>query len=353
MDCKTAKLKIEKCGYSIDSIKLIPEGSNHNIFDVKLFNDQNVIARFKKGKNGEIKRDSLYGGVTSIERECAIYNILTDAVLPAPRVLEKHVDFLLVEKLPGMLWREYMEVNDFQKDNFLISMYELGKVIAKVQQITFTANGDIMSDNQIYPQYFSNFIDRFSAVMQMRIFHAAQKKVFSKAEIRLLKKKFISNCIALRAKLSEKAVPVMVLTDLHADNFLVDESGNPSGFFDLESCQAAHPALEFYGLKFFLFNYFDKVAFMEAEDSFFAGYCNANGKYEQEDPVNKQLEKLLTAGRLLELAESYYNVKDGLRDSWSDRFKTLLKNYINRNRIDYMGISEIYRSKTKQPRFCK
>ena len=347
MDCKTAKLKIEKCGYSVESIQLIPEGSNHYIFDVKT-KDNSVIARFKRNLNGAVKRDNLFGGVTNIDRESEIYKILTNVGLPAPRIIKKQTDFLIVEKLPGLLWREYMEFSDFHKDKFLISMYELGKTIAKVQKIKFESYGDIMSESKVYPQYFSNFVDRFSAVMQMRIFHAARKKVFSRTEIQILKKKFITNCIVLKTTLSEKTDPVMVLTDLHADNFLVDEYGKPSGFFDLESCQAAHPALEIYGLKFFLFNYFDKVAFKQAEKSFFSGFHEAGGSYDYKASVNIKLEKFLAAGRLLELAESYHGINDGLRDSWSTSFKNLLWKYIYRDEIEYLNIGNIFRAKTGQ-----
>ena len=58
---------------------------------------------------------------------------------------------------------------------------------------------------------------------------------------------------------------------MHAENFYVDHFGKPSGYFDLESAQAAPAALEFYGFRFFLFNFYDEECFKAAEGAFFTG----------------------------------------------------------------------------------
>ena len=52
---------------------------------------------------------------------------------------------------------------------------------------------------------------------------------------------------------------------------------------------------------------------------------------------------------MLELSESYFGVKDGLRDNWSNRFKALLWQAIGADRVDYMGVGDILREKTGQP----
>ena len=107
--------------------------------------------------------------------------------------------------------------------------------------------------------------------------------------------------------------------------------------------------MEFYGLKFFLFNYLNGDLFQQAEESFFAGYKGSGGTYDRFSSVNVRLENLLAAGRMLELSESYFEIRDGLRDNWSSRFKALLWQAIEADRVDYMGVGDILREKTGQP----
>ena len=58
----------------------------------------------------------------------------------------------------------------------------------------------------------------------------------------------------------------------------MDDNGTP-GYFDLESCQAAPAALEFYGPHFFLFNYFDAEAYHKSQKAFYASYAQAQESY--------------------------------------------------------------------------
>lgn len=343
--------------YPIADIHLIPEGANHYVFDILLQDGTPLIAKFKKELGaGAQRRDSLYGGLVSLERESAIYRLVREkASLAGPKIYVKHesaeTSFLLVEKLGGVLWRKHLQRHNYSRECFLRSLEYLGEDIARLQRITFPSFGDVMGGEAVSPSNVDNFGERFNNVMQMRLDRASRRRVFTGEEIERLRHFFVSALSALSGVLSrENTQPVMVLTDLHADNFLVDETGRPSGYFDLESCQAAHPALEFYGLKLFLFNYFDGECFNQAEESFFAGFERVGGAYDRSWHVNAKLETLLAAGRVLELSESYFEYRDGLRDSWSSRFKALLWQALEFGRVDYLAAGDIFREKTGQPR---
>ena len=354
---KAAQELIERHGYRIAAIRFIPEGANHFVFDVTLEDSTRLVAKFQKtpGNKAE-RRDSLFGGLVSLERESAVCRLVREkAALPAPTVYlahhSKEASFLLVEKLVGVPWREYLQEHDFSRDCFLRSLEYLGQDIARLQQIQFRTFGDVMDENTVQPGHIDNFADRFIGVMNVRIDRALKRDVFTTQEIQAIRRYFVSGFQALSGFLqADNAKPVMVFTDMHADNFLVDETGKPSGYFDLESCQAAHPALEFYGLGFFLFNYLSADLFHQAEASFFAGYERTGGVYDRFSSVNAKLENLLATGRMLELSESYLGVKDGLRNSWSSRFKALLWQAIETDRVDYMAVGDIFREKTRQPK---
>ncbi len=352
-----AKELIESHGFKIARIQLIPEGINHYVFDVTLQNNTSLIAKFRKKQNNKKDRqDSLFNGLVSLERESAIYRIVREkAALPAPEIFLKYnseeTNFLLVEKLAGLLWSEYLKKHRFSGRRFLRSLEYLGQDIARLQQIKFRTFGDIMDENTIHPPGFDNFAPRFLAVMNMRIDRAFSRDVFTKSEIKNIRAYFVSEFAKVAESFQiDNLAPAMVFTDMHADNFLVDETGRPSGYFDLESCQAAPPGLEFYGLKFFLFNYFNEEFFQLAEESFFSGYKKAGGVYERGRSSNIKLENLLAAGRMLELSESYLGMNDGLRDKWSDRFKVLLWQAIETGRVDYQAVGDIFREKTGQPK---
>lgn len=143
--------------------------------------------------------------------------------------------------------------------------------------------------------------------------------------------------------------PVLVITDLHPSNFLVDARGKPSGYPDLEYCQAAVPTLEFYFIKLQLFNYYDAATMGKAQETFFKAYNNAGGNYQHEEPGNVEIEKLLSMGQILTAVTGYHGVKDGLRDTWSEQFKDILFSAGSTGNIDYVAYADIIRKKTKQP----
>ncbi|NQT57842.1 MAG: aminoglycoside phosphotransferase family protein [Bacteroidetes bacterium] len=350
---------LQNHGHDPKSVVYIPEGSNHFVFRVVLGDGRLAIAKFKKtiiSAGSTEKRDTLFNGLLTLERETALYSIVRNrAGLPAPEILDTvktdEYIFLLVEHLPGKIWAEYMASTNYSRKAFLLSLKFLGEDIAKAQRVTFPSFGDIMTENTILPEGFDNFADRFKAVLAMRLARAERRKVFTPKESKHISKWFFSEFAELRTELFSSTVsPVLVLTDMHGTNLLVDEEGRPTGYFDLESCQAAHPALEFYGLKFFLFNYFDQDTFIMAEKAFFDGFYSAGGVYDRTNMNNIRLENLLTACRVLELSESYFEVYDGIRDDWSARFKRLMTLVIEEGWVDYNEIGDIYRGKQKQPK---
>ncbi len=347
---------IQSQGLTIASIVLIPEGHNHVVFDILLADGTPLIAKFKKpaADQGE-RRDSLFGGRLSLEREHALYTLVREqAGLPAPKIRLKYdggeASFVLVEKLPGKLWDTYLAEKMYSRASFLQSLEYLGRDIAKAQRVRFESFGDIMDAQTILPPGIKNFAIRFMGIMEMRLKRAGQRGVLRGTELEQVRRYFRKNCADLETGLGgEKVRPVFVFTDMHAMNFLVDEQGEPTGYFDLESCQAAHPALEFYGVKFFLFNYFNAETFRQAEEAFFRGFEQEEGRYDRANPVNRRLEALLATGRIMELTESYYGVQDGIRDEWSHRFRELLFDILGGKEVDYIAVSEIFRAKTRQP----
>ena len=349
-----AKYLIEEKGCKIKSIKKIPEGSNHYSFDVILEDGTPLIGKFKKNKNN--LRDSLFGGIISLERECAIYSLIGEKTgLPTPKLYGKYKDggiyFILVEKLPGKLWSDYIRENNYSISCFLKSLEYLGQDIARLQKVTFETFGDLMNEYLVLPKGIINFADRFIGITKMRLKRVKEKNILDTKKVHLVKKYFFQQISEIREYLyNYKSKPTLVFTDMHSRNFLVNDFGKPSGYFDLESCQAAHPALEFYGLKFFLFNYFNYETFKKAEDSFFKGYKKEGGEYDQGDYINKKLEDLLAINRIMELSESYHEIKDGLRDKWSIKFKELLFEAIETNSVNYSKIADIIRAKDGQPK---
>ena len=349
---ESAKLILERHGFRILNIEYIPEGNNHYVFDVMLVDGKELIAKFKRNyKVNDILVDDLFGGIVSHEREKALSDILNNAEVKAPKYLYHSDNFVLVEKLSGHLWSEFLKENDNDQNCFLNSLYNLGKIIAKVQSIKFQTYGNIIDQKNITPFDTTDFSDRLRQIIDFRLVKANLKKVFNKNETKLLKDYFNLKIELIRNELSSKVESsTMVITDLHCDNFLVDSNGKFNGFFDIESCQASHPALEFYGLKFFLFNYYDQESFFQAEKAFFEGYRRAGGTYKKNKKVNIWIENILATARMMELTVSYFKIKDGIRDCWSDRFRDLLFNTINNGIVDYISIGNIFREKTGQPK---
>lgn len=355
MNCEQAKYYLNKAHYHVVDIEWIPEGSNHKVFIVTLEDKGRVICKFpvqrhtEKDHQGE-HRDTLFGGLLSLDREEYIYDLARlKGHVPAPKVYGHHtvdgVEFMLTELMPGKPFSEWIESENYSKSKFLDAMKYLAIDFANIQKISFDQYGDIMKDH-ILPKNKFNFVDRFSDILMHRINKGYNKLAFTDYEKKIISKVFTEKLASFR---TSTLIPTMVFTDMHADNFFVDALGQPSGYFDLESSQAAPAALEFYGFRFFLFNYFDKETMLEAEKVFFTAYEKAGGLYAPKSDKDHELIDFLSACRLLELTESYWAYEDGLRDLWALKIKNLLMDYLFTNTIDYIKLSDIFREKTKQP----
>jgi hypothetical protein len=350
---------LEQAGRRISCIHRIQEGANHCIFDLVLENGQEAICKFPKIRTTEASvsqnTDTLFGGPLSPERERAIFTLVREqAGLPAPEIFAVEDSpwgkFILLEKMSGVSHKEFLKRQGYTQDAFLRSMVLLGKDFAMLHKaIRFECYGDFIGPGHILPGN-NNFSDRFLAVTKMRIYRAYTKKMFSEKEAERISSFFTKGFGDYKARFSlETAPPTLVFTDMHGDNFFVDTDGKPSGYFDLESAQAAPGALEFYGLRFFLFNFFDEMNFHRAEESFFTAYEEAGGPYAPHNSEENGYIDFLAASRLLEISQSYWGYKDGLRDTWGERIYRLFQQYMDDGTIDYMALGAVWRERDHQP----
>ena len=360
MDCNAVLSVLRDAGYSAVSLSAIQEGSNHHVFDVTLEDGTHAICKFAKVRKTELgltapNLDTLFGGRLSLDRESYLLSLAREqGGLPAPKIYGTHDSplgrFVMMEKSPGISFTEWQETQGYRLEPYLSSLRALGRDFGKLHKnIRLPSFGDIIGPNEIEPGC-DNFADRFMAVTNMRIERGAKKGAFSQEETSFLTDFFRGRFESLRPYLSAAtARPVMVFTDMHGRNYFVDEQGIPSGYFDLESAQAAPAALEFYGFRFFLFNFYDQETFGKAEAAFLEGYQEAGGPCLPKTAEDEALIQLLSGCRLLELAESYWGVVDAIRDTWGQRMKALLFQYIDTGSIDYVALGAMWRERDGQP----
>lgn len=353
---KHAKTILIQAGFSPKNIHYIPEGSNHEVFLITMDDGKEKILKLPSQRYTEDNghKDTLFGGELSLKRESALYHLARNAGVPAPEVFSwspANPAYILMEKMPGKSYVSFLEESNFSKKAFLASLSALGEDFAKIHKLRFDSFGDIQGTDEISPAGFNNFADRFGSIMEMRIDKAEKKGALLAEEATGARRFFRHEFESLRPNLDKGAKPpTMVFTDMHADNFFVDETGKPSGYFDLESAQAAPAELEFYGFRFFLFNYYDQATFAEAEAAFFKGYENAGGDFAPKTKEDHQLIDLLAGCRLLELTESYWGYIDGLRDNWAVQIKAILMAYLDSGVVDYVSLADVFRPKTGQPK---
>ena len=358
--CKEAQKALESSGYNIEKIVQINEGSNHYVFLITLDNNKKAICKFAKVRKteeniGEANRDTLFNGILSLEREAYLFSMIGEkAKVPTPEVYGIHPSeygtFILLECMTGISHKQYMADSGYSKDAFLKSMEYLGADFAKIQSITFPSFGNIMENSVIEPAGLKNFSDRFASVIEMRIDRCMKKDMFTQEEYKIVSEFFNKKLELLRPQFDiNVSSSALIFTDMHAENFFVNNSGHPSGYFDLESAQAAPAALEFYGFRFFLFNFYDEECFKESEAAFFKGYVENGGAFAPKTAEDYAAIDFLAGCRLLELSQSYWGHIDGIRDTWGQEMKDLLFKYINTDKIDYMAIGDIWRQRDKQP----
>jgi hypothetical protein len=351
---------IEAQGHDVTSIELISEGRSHINFDVTLRDDTPIIARFERKHrlspvDGK-RRDFHYNGILSLERERNLCSLVREEVgLPTPQIYGLYDTaegpLLLVEKMPGSHWKDFIKNNNYSLEAYLKSLEFLGRDIAKVQRIRFNSFGDVMGRNHVYPGDITNFARRLEMITGLQIKRASFSGSLSGKDLKEVENYFQGNLDELvDTTKHHQEGPVLVLTDIHPMNFLVDEQGKPSGYIDLEFCQSGVPSLELYYLKLSMFNYFDEQTFKKAEKAFYIGFENSGGIYDKKDPTNLKLEETLSVSHFLAAATSYHGVSDGLRDDWSNKFKDIMFKTIKDESIDYMAVADVLRPKTMQPR---
>lgn len=351
---------LTSAGYLVKAITKINEGSNHYIFQVLLSNGKLAICKFARTRATEAgivppHTDTLFGGRLSLAREASLFSMIREkSGVPTPRVFGMHTspfgDFLFIESLPGKSFKQYLRDSGYSARAFTSSLRMLGRDFADIQKIRFLSFGNVMENDIIEPSGLTNFANRWTAVLDMLIACCVRKGAFSTEEVIRVRKDFFDRLEDMRPYLDVSVSPsVLNLTDMHAENFFVDATGKPSGYFDLESAQAAPAALEFYGFRFFLFNFYDKEWFERAESCFFEGYLENGGEYAPLDVFHDELVEYLSACRLLELTNSYWGHIDGVRDQWGQEMKGLLFHYLETGIIDYPAIGNIWRQRDGQP----
>src|SRR3989344_3586268 len=343
---------LESVNYRVQSISRIREGLGHFVFDVSLSGGEKIIAKFENNsrlsKDG-VRKDFSFNSELSLEREGYTADLLRKAGLPSPLSLIHQAEgkrFIVQQKIPGKVWCEYVKENDFKITPFLKSLEHLGADEAETQRLKFSSYGNITPEG-IKPKGITSFEKRLQQILKFKLVRAEEKKALTKKELKSIQNYFWSSVNSL-------ILPTDVLfifSDLHPNNFLVDRDGKPSGYFDLEHCQAGPPVLDVYHHKLHLFNYFDENTFEKALEAYFRGYHNNGGNYEFNDPTNKNLENVLSAGFMMGCITAYHQVRDGLRDDWSDKFKELLFQSLSNKNIPYDSIADIFRQKTKQPKY--
>ena len=205
---KEASRFLSSLGFPHSKVNLIPEGANHFIFDVTLSGGNHAIARFASGRQS--RTDSLFGGALSVKREEANMLALCNAGLPAPAVIHSSGEFLLVDKMPGILWNEFLHENNHSAECFLKSLTHLGESIALLHLSTAKstfgdANGEMVTGKQR-----GKFTERIIDIMDHRL--QKNREVFSLAEIDLIRN-FLKREISLNC--SDKENSVLVMTDMH------------------------------------------------------------------------------------------------------------------------------------------
>lgn len=350
---------VESVGYRVESTILIPEGRSHDNFIVTLVDGSPMVARFEKPQTlnsaDGVRRDFHFNGPLSLERERNLMELVRERGLPAPRVYglyqNEHGSFLLVERLPGVYWSDFLAQSNYSLELYLRSLSYLGMDLALAHRAQFDSWGNVISRGLVNPGTFYNYPDRIRTTFETKLARAKQAESLSDEQLQRIDNHFQTELASLsQLMVGSKHKPVLILTDIHPMNFFVDTEGKPSGYFDLESCQAALPALEINMLRTTLLNYFEGFS-QQAEAALLSGYKKNGGEYSSEDPVNKKIEHVLGIEYLIAAITLYYNASDGLRDTWSEQFKGIMFRAIDEGMIDYQAISAVYRSKTGQPRF--
>ncbi|MCK5128676.1 MAG: hypothetical protein KAQ68_02400 [Clostridiales bacterium] len=343
-------------GFPIQHLKELSGGSNHFVFEATTTEGIELIIKFPRIREteltfGEENKDTLFGGKLSLEREAYLFDLVQGAGLPAPRVFgifnTVQGDCIVVERSPGCNLMDYMGKHSHSLSVFLKIMKNLGSDFRLLHKTRFPSFGNIMEFSEIEPSKILNFSDRYLSINNMLLEKCHIKGGLSDTEYTQLKSFFDSKFESLRLRLDIKNSPAtLVITDMHGNNFFIEDEKS-SGYFDVESSQAAPLEFELYGLRFFVFNYYSTEEYNLAEQTFWHSYYE--GKADFPDSETDALIDFFSACRLLEIFQSYWGHIDGLRDTWGQRIKNILFNYVETGCVDYYKLGEIWRERDRQP----
>ncbi|NMD37614.1 MAG: hypothetical protein GYA87_02905, partial [Christensenellaceae bacterium] len=263
-------------------IKKEKGGSNNKVYSV-FTKELELIFKFPRQRivEGEIigeNEDKMFGGKLSLERETFILDLMRSFNVPVPKyygIFETELGrCIVVEKIKGTNMAAYLKNKDYKLDEFLSIVKSLGENIKKLHAARFESFGNIMDNNIIEPSNIYNFIDRYKSVNDMVLTICKNKKCFNEQEFKtveqFIEKKFDFYYDELNI---QKRPATFAITDLHEGNFHVENSV-VSGFFDVESSQAAPKEFELYCLRFFIFNFFGRTEYDIAEKIFWKSYYN-------------------------------------------------------------------------------
>jgi len=298
--------------------------------------------------------DHIFGGKISIFREAKVLELARTAGLPASKVIVvadkgERGKILLVEKVNGVHFRDYLEKHNHSLESFLRGLNHLGATMAKAHSVHFDSFGAIQPEGIIpgvkrYGEYLEKIMNRhFTDHLDIvqRYFNPPElKEVFN-----YLKKviHYANNDL-----MHDHVKPSFVLYDQHARNFFVHpETGVPTGFFDLEYGQSAHSNLEFGSLGVQLFGFYSAEYAKPAREAFMQGYVESHGPTEVENPM---LETIHTVNHIFSAVKSYDGFNDGIRNDWSKAFAKMILGIVREEKVNcYDAFTDLIRSVTKQP----
>jgi hypothetical protein len=353
---ETVKTVLVENGFSIQYIKTLSGGSNHFVFEASTIEGTELIIKFPRIREtelafGEKNKDTLFGGQLSLAREAYLFNLVRNAGLPSPKVFgiyhTPQGDCIVVERSPGCNLMDYMESHSHSLPVFLEIMKNLGSDFKFLHKTTFKSFGNIMEKSEIEPADVKNFTERYLSINNMLLEKCRIKGGLDDVEYINVKDFFDKKFKLYSTRLDINNSPAtLVITDMHGGNFFV-ENDRSSGYFDVESCQAAPMEFELYALRFFVFNYYSTEEFTLAERAFWSSYYE--GEKAHPDTETDMLIDFFSACRLLEIFQSYWGHVDGLRDTWGQRIKNILFDYMETERVDYDRLGAIWRERDKQP----
>ncbi len=350
------------------SVEDIGAGMTHQNKIITLEDKIEIILRYIPPglhPNPARREDSYFGGERSVFREAKLLDIARNqAGLPASKVIyandrREEGKILIVQKVPGITFRDYIAKNYFSHDHFLKGLAFLGEDIAKAHSLNFDLYGSIQKEGirngkKTYSDYLSeNIIDRhFEDHLEIL------EKYYSKEELEEINIFFKDAQKDIKSLDESKIKPCFVLYDQHTKNFMVGDNGRPSGYFDIEYGQAAHPSLEFGSIVPQLFCFFSgdnekqaKDYIKQAREAFTQGYLRMDG---EESINNETLEIIHIANHIFSAIKSYAHFKEGPLAGFSQAFAEMALGIARERKINcFYYFTDLRREATKQPKHPK